>query len=163
MWKKRCFFYLFRPSQHKMRNCPRPCSCPWLSAWWRKWSRRRRSKQRQRWVEGPQGFSFKFKINYLTQRPFGSGVFLPVSLCGLLLQHKSPLCKQNHDKVKRTRSSSVQNKKSSHLKNNTSFFSEDFPEIKASCVLDHSAQFYSRLSVFLCGCRCSCTSWSWSA
>ncbi|KAI4816666.1 hypothetical protein KUCAC02_008982 [Chaenocephalus aceratus] len=27
---------------------PKPCSCLWLNAWWRKWSRRRRLKQKQR-------------------------------------------------------------------------------------------------------------------
>ena len=39
-----------RPSLQRMRSWLRPCSCLWLSAWWRKWSRRRRLKQKQRSV-----------------------------------------------------------------------------------------------------------------
>ncbi len=53
---------LFRPSQHKTRSWLRPCSCLWLSAWWRKWLRRRRSKQKQRWVMRVRVVIFHFCV-----------------------------------------------------------------------------------------------------
>lgn len=43
-----CLF--LRQSQPKMKSWLRPCSCLWLNAWWKKWSRRKRLKQKQRWV-----------------------------------------------------------------------------------------------------------------